>query len=153
MREMVLSLRMMVEHISCVIRSSTTGITSETRVVRDNWNGDKLDGSGPSGITASPVPQQMINIEYEWYGAGEVKFSFTIDGETHIIHKFQHANRINQLWCGTPFLPIRCELENVTGVAGTHYMYQGSNFTFSRRRTRKTWNSCHVKVMQLLELQ
>ena len=112
---------------SCVIRSSTTGITSETRVVRDNWNGDKLDGSGPSGITASPVPQQMINIEYEWYGAGEVKFSFTIDGETHIIHKFQHANRINQLWCGTPFLPIRCELENVTGVAGTHYMYQGSN--------------------------
>ena len=112
---------------SCVIRSIASGSVVETRVTRDNWNGDKLDGNGPSQITADPAAIQMINIEYEWYGAGQVIFSYTIDGETHTIHKFNTANYINNVWCSTPFLPIRVELENVTGAAGTHYLYQGSN--------------------------
>lgn len=112
---------------ACVIRSNVTGTPVETRITRDNWNGDKLDGTGPSQITADPVAVQMINIEYEWYGAGQVIFSYTIDGETHTVHKFNTANRLNNVWCSTPFLPIRVELENVTGAAGTHYIYQGSN--------------------------
>ncbi|AON99332.1 virion structural protein [Synechococcus phage S-RIM2] len=112
---------------SCVIRSKASGSVVETRVTRDNWNGDKLDGNGPSQITADPAAIQMINIEYEWYGAGQVIFSYTIDGETHTVHKFNIANRQNQVWCSTPFLPIRVEIENVTGAAGTHYIYQGSN--------------------------
>jgi len=112
---------------SCVLRSNVTGSVVETRVTRDNWNGDKLDGNGYSQITADPEAVQMINIEYEWYGAGQVIFSYTIDGETHSIHKFNIANRQNQVWCSTPFLPIRVEIENVTGAAGTHYIYQGSN--------------------------
>ncbi|AOO15587.1 virion structural protein [Cyanophage S-RIM12_Np_22_1112] len=110
-----------------VLRSKATGSVVETRVTRDNWNGDKLDGTGPSQITASPTAIQMINIEYEWYGAGQVVISYTIGGETHVIHKFNTANYINNVWCSTPFLPIRVEIENVTGAAGTHYIYQGSN--------------------------
>jgi hypothetical protein len=112
---------------SCVIRSKASGSVVETRVTRDNWNGDKLDGTGPSQITADAAAIQMINIEYEWYGAGQVVFSYTIAGETHIIHKFNTANYISSVWSSTPFLPIRVELENVTGAAGTHYIYQGSN--------------------------
>ncbi|AOO15161.1 virion structural protein [Cyanophage S-RIM12_Np_14_0310] len=112
---------------ACVIRSKASGSVVETRVTRDNWNGDKLDGTGPSQIIADPAAIQMINIEYEWYGAGQVIFSYTIDGETHTIHKYSTANRQNQVWCSTPFLPIRVEIENVTGAAGTHYIYQGSN--------------------------
>ena len=112
---------------ACVLRSKASGSVVETRVTRDNWNGDKLDGTGPSQITADPTAVQMINIEYEWYGAGQVIFSYTIDGETHVIHKFNTANRQDNVWCSTPFLPIRVELENVTGAAGTHYIYQGSN--------------------------
>ncbi len=112
---------------ACVLRSKASGSVVETRVTRDNWNGDKLDGTGPSQITASDTAVQMINIEYEWYGAGQVIFSYTIDGETHVIHKFNTANRQDNVWCSTPFLPIRVELENVTGAAGTHYIYQGSN--------------------------
>jgi hypothetical protein len=111
----------------CVIRSNTSGSVVERRIPRAEWNGDKLDGTGPSQITASPTAQQLISIDYEWYGAGQVIFSFTIDGETHVIHKFNNANVINTVWCSTPFLPIRLELENVTGAAGTHYLYQGSN--------------------------
>jgi hypothetical protein len=111
----------------CVIRSKASGSVVERRVAREDWNGDKLDGNGPSQIVADPDAQHLINIDYEWYGAGQVIFSYTIDGETHVIHKFNNANNINYVWCATPFLPIRLELENVTGAAGTHYLYQGSN--------------------------
>ena len=35
------------------------------------------------------------------------------------------------------FLPIRVELENVTGAAGTHYLYQGSNSLISEGEPEK----------------
>ena len=122
---------------SYVIRSKTSGSVVETRVLRDDWNGDKLDGNGWSQHTADPTKQQMINIEYEWYGAGQVKFSWVIGGETITSHTFSHANTIDKVWCSTPFLPIRVELENVTGVAGTHYLYQGSNSLISEGEPEK----------------
>lgn len=114
-----------------VIRSSTSGSVVETRVPRSEWNGDKLDGTGPSGIVASPTAQHVIDVEYEWYGGGQVKFAFVINGLSRVIHTFNHANLLDLPWCSTPFLPIRLEIENLTGVAGTHYLYQGSNSLIS----------------------
>ena len=112
---------------SYVIRSNTTGIVTETRVTRDNWNGEKFDGNGWTGVTADATKQQMISINYEWYGAGIVQFNWLMKNETIHSHTFDNANTNDRVWCSTPFLPIRVEIENVTGVAGTHYLYQGSN--------------------------
>jgi hypothetical protein len=112
---------------SYVIRTSTTGITTEIRVGRDDWNGEKFDGNGWTGVVADPTKQQMISISYEWYGAGTVNFEWLMKGETIKSHTFDNSNTQDRVWCSTPFLPIRLEIENVTGVAGTHYLYQGSN--------------------------
>ena len=112
---------------SYVIRTTTSGITTERRVTRDDWNGEKFDGNGWTGVTADPTKQQMISINYEWYGAGTVEFSWLMKGETIKSHTFDNSNNLDRVWCSTPFLPIRCEIENITGVAGTHYLYQGSN--------------------------
>ena len=112
---------------SCVVRNTTAGITSDTKIVRDDWNGDKLDGNGWSQYTADATKIQMVSFDYEWYGAGQVGFNWIIGGEKINIHKHNTANVAERPWSSTPFLPVRCELENVTGVAGTHYMYQGSN--------------------------
>jgi hypothetical protein len=112
---------------SYVIRTSTTGITTEIRVGRDEWNGEKFDGNGWTGVIADPTKQQMISISYEWYGAGTVNFEWLMKGETIKSHTFDNSNTQDRVWCSTPFLPIRLEIENVTGVAGTHYLYQGSN--------------------------
>ena len=112
---------------SCVVRNTTSGITSDTKIVRDDWNGDKLDGNGWSQYTADATKIQMVSFDYEWYGAGQVGFNWIIGGEKINIHKHNTANVAERPWSSTPFLPVRCELENVTGVAGTHYMYQGSN--------------------------
>jgi hypothetical protein len=112
---------------SYVIRSNTSGIATETRVTRDNWNGEKFDGNGWTGVTADPTKQQMISINYEWYGAGIVQFNWLMKNETIASHTFDNGNTNDKVWCSTPFLPIRVEIENITGVAGTHYIYQGSN--------------------------
>ncbi len=114
-----------------VIRSSVTGSVLEVRVPRSQWNGDKLDGNGPSGIIADATKQQIVDFEYEWYGAGRIVIGFVIDGFAHDIHTFNHANLDLLPWCSTPFLPIQMEIENLTGVAGTHYIYQGSNSIIS----------------------
>ena len=112
---------------SYVIRTTTSGITTEIAVGRDNWNGEKFDGNGWTGITADPTKQQMISIAYEWYGAGTVDFAWLMKGETIKSHTFYNSNINDKVWCSTPFLPIRLEIENITGVTGTHYTYQGSN--------------------------
>jgi len=119
----------------CCIRSSS-GPTL-TRIPREQWNGDRLDGQGVSGITADPTAQQLVVFDYEWYGAGAVKIKFVIDGAAHTIHTFYHANRIPTVWCATPFLPIRVELTNVTGAAGTHRLFQGSNSLISEGEVGK----------------
>ncbi len=112
---------------SYVLRSSVTGIVTETRVYRDEWNGEKFDGNGWTGVTVDPTKQQMISINYEWYGAGIVQFNWLMKNEAVASHTFENSNTNPGVWCSTPFLPIRVEIENVTGVAGTHYVYQGSN--------------------------
>jgi hypothetical protein len=115
------------DYFCCIANSG--GTPALQRVGRASWNGDKLDGTGPSGIVASPNAQQLISIDYEWYGAGAVKFQFIINGENITIHTFYSANILNNPWCKTPFLPIRCEIKNTTGgqAAGTFHLYQGSN--------------------------
>jgi len=114
-----------------VVRSKVTGVVLENRIPRSQWNGDKLDGAGPSKIVADATKQQIINFEYEWYGAGQIAIGFVINGFNHVVHTFNHANLNDLPWASTPFLPIRMEIENLTGVAGTHYIYQGSNSIIS----------------------
>jgi len=110
-----------------VVRSSTSGSPVETRVAQSLWNGDKLDGTGVSGVTINVSKQQLMVINYEWYGAGDIELAFVIDSVRIVAHTFRNSNSIATVWCTTPFLPIRLEFTNVTGVAGTHTFNQGSN--------------------------
>jgi hypothetical protein len=109
------------------------------RVGRAQWNGDKLDGNGPSGIVADPTKQQMVSFEYDWYGAGQVKIGWLIEGKTIIVHTFDTANVLPSVWCKTPFLPIRVEIKNQTGgqAGGPFVLTQGSNSLISEGQPEK----------------
>jgi hypothetical protein len=122
---------------ACVFINSDGGTPYMERVSRANWNGDKLDGCGASKITANAESIQIITFEYEWYGGGQIVFKYVINGHSIIIHTFNTANRLPFPWCRTPFLPIRLEITNTTGAAGTHIMYQGSNSLLSQGFTEK----------------
>ena len=114
------------DDINCVVRSNTTGSVVDSSVPRSSWNEDKLDGSGRSGIILDLTKQQLPYIEYEWYGAGEVKYYFLIDGRKRLVHVASHANRISTVYCRTPFLPLRAEVKNLTGASGGGTLYYGS---------------------------
>ena len=121
-----------------VCRRNTISGVLETRVARENWNVDKLDGTGPTGIIADPEAIQLMIIEYEWYGAGQVEFNFVIGNNKIPVHQFNHANIATTTWSSTGSLPIRVELTNVTGTAGTHTFYQGSH-SFTIEGTTAIW--------------
>jgi hypothetical protein len=110
-----------------VIRRNTSSGIEEERIARANWNQDKLDGTGPSGIIGDPTKIQMLVIEYEWYGAGQVDFKFVIDNNAHSVHQINHANRHDHTWASYGSFPIRYELTNVTGASGTHTVLHGSH--------------------------
>lgn len=112
--------------VYAVIRSSVSGSPVETRIAQSSWNGDKLDGTGSSGLTLDLTKTQLLVVDYEWYGAGAVIFSFVINNQSIPVHTFYHANTINTPWAATPFIPMRVELENVSSGSGD-YMYQISN--------------------------
>lgn len=111
-------------------RDTANGIVEE-RVAREDWNVDRLDGQGASGITVDPTTIQLMVIEYEWYGAGQVEFKFVINNNAYSVHRFNHANRLAQPWSSPPYIPVRAELTNVTGTAGTHTFTVGSYSTMS----------------------
>jgi hypothetical protein len=107
-----------------VIRSDVSGTPVNTRVARTDWNGVRFDGTEPNGITANPNTIQMFVIEYDWYGAGQVKFNYIINGYKYVVHTFNHANVLTTTFIRTPNLPVRYEIKNITGAAGIHELHK-----------------------------
>ena len=101
--------------INIVKRSYTTGSLVEFRVSQANWNGDKLDGTGSSGITLDVTKAQILWTDIEWLGVGSVRVGFVIDGVFHLAHSFHHANVESDVYMTTASLNCRFEIES-TGV-------------------------------------
>lgn len=61
---------------------------SDTKVYQSSWNADKLDGTGPSGLTLDLTDGNIFQIEFAWYGYGEIKYIVNINNQT--TNKQQH---------------------------------------------------------------
>jgi hypothetical protein len=108
-------------NISIVKRSLVTGSIAESVVTRSNWNGDKLDGTGSSGIVLDITKAQILWTDIEWLGVGTVRVGFVINGRFIVCHSFHHANIIDSTYINTASLPLRYEIINkaATGVSKT----------------------------------
>jgi hypothetical protein len=111
--------------VSFVLRSYTGGSVDETRAVTQaNWNGDKLDGTGKSGITLDLTKSQILFMDFEWLGVGSVRCGFVIDGKIYIAHTFHNANLISSVYMTTATLPIRYEITNTGATASASSLKQ-----------------------------
>lgn len=104
--------------ISFVIRSKVSGVVVEDKVTQTNWNMDKVDGTGYSGVTLDISKAQILFMDIEWLGVGSVRMGFVINGQFLHCHTFHHANSVTAPYMGTACLPVRCEIEN-TGVTAS----------------------------------
>jgi hypothetical protein len=110
--------------LSFVERSSVSGSVAETRIAQADWNGDRLDGSGESGITLDITKAQIFWADIEWLGLGTVRLGFVINGVFVHCHSFHHANLISSTYITTASLPLRYEIENTSGTAGSSTLKQ-----------------------------
>lgn len=111
--------------VSFVLRSYTGGSVDESRAVTQaNWNGDKLDGTGKSGLTLDLTKSQILFMDFEWLGVGSVRCGFVINGKFYIAHTFHNANLISTVYMTTATLPVRYEITNTGATASASSLKQ-----------------------------
>ena len=110
--------------ISFVERSIVTGSLVNTPVLQSAWNGDKLDGTGASGLTLDLTKAQILWMDLEWLGVGSVRVGFVINGQFIVCHTFQHANILASTYITTASLPLRYEIFNTAGTTGASTLKQ-----------------------------
>lgn len=113
--------------LTFVIRTYTSGSVDDSRyVAQANWNGDKLDGTGPSGVTLDVTKTQILFFDIEWLGVGNIRCGFIINGQYIVCHTFQNANQTSstKVYMQTAILPLRYEIAttNTTSSSATLQM-------------------------------
>jgi len=112
-------------NLSFVERTLVNGSpSSETTVLKSSWNGDKLDGTGPSGLTLDITKAQILWMDIEWLGLGTVRVGFVINGQFIVCHSFHHANIIDSTYITTASLPLRYEITNKAATGGSKTLKQ-----------------------------
>ncbi len=96
---------------------SASGLGNET-VTQTNWNLDRLDGTGPSGITLDITKTQILIIDIQALYVGRVRVGFDLGGEIVYAHEFLHSNLVLYPYIQTANLPVRCGM-TCTGTVST----------------------------------
>jgi hypothetical protein len=110
--------------VSFYERTSVSGSLVNNQVTQANWNVDKLDGTGTSGVTLDLTKAQILFMDLEWLGVGTVRMGFVIDGNFYVCHKFHHANLIASTYITTASLPLRYEITNTAATASSSTLKQ-----------------------------
>lgn len=99
--------------LAVVVRSSTSGSPVDTRVIQSNWNLDKLDGTGTSGLTLDTTKHNVYVIDFVWQGAGRIRFGIMNGAGIIYFHQIINANLNTSPFMRSPSRPGRAELTNV----------------------------------------
>jgi len=91
-------------------RAGTAG--TETFIPQASWNGDKLDGTGASGVTIDPTKFNVFQIGIQYLGAGPITFQVEAspaDGNNVdfvTVHTLKFPNTITATTFGNPSFPF-----------------------------------------------
>lgn len=104
-----------------VLRSNTTGTIVETRVPQNQWNVDKMDGTGYAYQGNTDINNNALDLtngnilwmDFEWLGVGDVRCGFVVDGIPYVAHIFHNDNRNKSVYMTTACLHIRQSIKNI----------------------------------------
>lgn len=106
------------------LRTSTSGSVVDTKIDQANWNIDKFDGTGPSGITIDFSKHNLFYIQYAFQGFGDIVFGFYANGRIRFCHRIVSANVTTTSFMKTAHLPARVEATNTgTSASSTTVSY------------------------------
>ena len=83
-------------------------VQTENWVYQEDWNLDKLDGTGTSGVTLDPSKLNVYQINFRWLGAGEMRFGIEnpLNGDMIFFHREHYANAYNTPHLDNPSMKI-----------------------------------------------
>lgn len=91
----------------------TNAIMSKTidyKVPQSQFNLDKMDGTGISGVNLDLTRMQMFYLDYSWYGAGFIRWGFRgNNGDIIYAHKLMNNNVNYEAYMRSGNLPARYE--------------------------------------------
>ena len=100
-------------------------------IPRDNFNGDPLDGNGPSGYLLNPANVTMYKIEFGWYGAIGAKFYVYIpvdNGEARwvLVHTLVIENQLGQPCLEDPYFRFKylVDIQETSTVRTPQFIYK-----------------------------
>lgn len=103
----------------------------ETVISRDFFNGDSLDGTGPSGYQLNPQRVTMYKIEFGWYGAIGAKFyayvpTDTGDARWVLMHTLVIENGIGEPCLEDPYFKFRysLNLRDTSSLRKPQFLYK-----------------------------
>ncbi|KKL89910.1 hypothetical protein LCGC14_1909960 [marine sediment metagenome] len=106
--------------------STTTGVagsfaetiagaaSTDTWVAQTAWNVDKMDGSGPSGMTLDQTKGNVYEIQFQWLGFGAISFFIEdpTSGNFQLVHQIQYANANTTPSVQNPTLHLHIRVDN-----------------------------------------
>lgn len=113
-------------NVYLVLRSYVTGSVDSTtrRIAQEDWNADTFLGTGKSGVTLDLTKANIMWMDVEWLGVGDVRVGFFVDGRPVVAHTFQNENLNTTTYMTTATLPLRYELENLGTADSSSTMKQ-----------------------------
>lgn len=100
-------------------RGAVNAVDSKICLVQDfvirqnNFNLDKLDGTGPSGYNIDITKMQMIGMQWSWYAVGFIDFMLRgSDGNFIFFHRIRNSNVNTEAYMRTGNQPVRYEVIN-----------------------------------------
>lgn len=107
-----------------VRRSSVSSSVVDVEVRQVEWNIDRLDGTGRSGIALDLTKAQLLTMDLQWLSAGRVRIGFDIGGSIIYAHQFLAANVLDVPYMKTAVLPVRYEIHRTTAGSVSSSMKQ-----------------------------
>jgi len=95
--------------VTGTIAAVQLGVADVTNWTYQNeFNIDKLDGTGVSGVTLDPSKLNIYQIQFRWLGAGEIRFAIEnpINGDMIFFHHEHYSNRNNTVHLDNPSFRI-----------------------------------------------
>lgn len=108
--------------LNFIIRTTTN---AGTQIVNQpNWNLDRLDGTGKSGITLQIGTIQILVIDFQALYVGRVRMGFDIDGQIIYAHEFLNANNVlGWPYIATANLPVRAGIESTGSAVDDEFLF------------------------------
>lgn len=96
--------------IGVTVRTNDSGTPSDTTIAQASWNIDKMDGTGPSGVTVDWAKAQIFYFDFQWLSVGRIRFGVEVGGRLCNVHEVNQANTATIPWASTPNLPLRYQI-------------------------------------------